>query len=1379
MLHRIMSDFALNDPVHVERESQQLEGLIAYIGLVQFSDSCDWVGVRLTGASVGLGKNDGSVKGERYFQCGPNNGVFVRSSNLTKRTLTRLDELRLKRELAKVNAGIPTGVASPSIPSTSNSVSTPRKGSATKRSEVSLRPPPSTTKTVSTPLVAPATTSQKSKLEELRERRAALDAAKTLATQPADMTRPTSPTAPDSVNHDGDNPVDFKISSLQGQLKDTQQQLSETSERLKVKEEENSSLQQILSKVEQDLHDAFKKVDEATSAIPPPLTIGISDAALQDERTQTTDALHLLQQKSRGQCDELDQMKVELSSLKMDLEREREGRASDVRDLTNTKSELSILQHEVQAMSDQNTVRSTSDATHYKERAKLQAELGAMKRTIEALEAEKTEMEGDIEELTMDKEQLEAEKEGLQDKLDELKIDAETAQMEVEELKLELNDVNDRNSNFNGYNQMTPSPDVDNAMQTLTCQNGRLREALIRLREQSSIEKMDLGKELRAAEKMAVEGSALISEVKNLRSTTKVLQCQIADLKDVVEEGSAFESMVEDLSDRVMALEDENVSLQSIIRELEEAADIAAEMEEVYADENKAVMRDIEGRDAIIRNLEEAIRMQRRREEDFQRTVGNYRNTVDTLKQERNQLLALQRGGEGEKSDLLATSQKALARAAHLVSDAANARKREAAVAFVQVECQLQRHLAERLESFLPPGVVGSELAAVRGELVLSSVVDKSSKALEEMETIFLQAIRTGISEIISISNEKGDTQSFDISDDAAQGIETMLHQSEYAVSTINVSSNLIRFLVAGQWPDLLTMNDSAELGAILGHSLADIDSSMISTLKLLKEEGVLLPHRSHLGAFQQCIQTTLQALDSSIDRDGQPLLSRDWNPPALQLFKNVVTAKFLCLGAASVVACTVSPEDSTSSSGSSAPVATHCNRALKGLMIKLEQITGEARKMGPRLARLDVSNKKIVKELEGVATEWMTASQMLLDNIKAMFTSKTAFKVATLLQCENASDVVIKALSQLSSSLRAADLNAEVDAGAHPFSSEVKDPWSGITCLAQSVRAIDGDRDDVHFIVRAQKTEQRFAEAIENVPKLDAATLKIATLEKSLSSRTKEIAMQNARLSELEKVMTKSSINTMPIAKMSVVASSAEEIGNLKEENRVLTEAIDVLQHQVDEYEYEIRAVKDPKSPKVRGATTPRRATTGLFSSGRSTRGIDDISGGTETSPASVAAFEAVFYRPILASTQRETSHWKAMSMSSTLLDLPSLSFPNGSSLFGESKEQDSPFAMLEAARSALRLAKASTSLVDLTRPSQRALYFHAMTKTAAAEVMLKEAIKHAQPLIAHSRASGSPLVTDALLGRVKFPDLAESTTISVTVDREGINRLQRLMIQ
>ena len=77
----------------------------------------------------------------------------------------------------------------------------------------------------------------------------------------------------------------------------------------------------------------------------------------------------------------------------------------------------------------------------------------------------------------------------------------------------------------------------------------------------------------------------------------------------MVEQGSAYEVMVEDLSDRVLSLEEELVACQQTIREMEEAADITAEMEEVQTEELKALNRDLEDRETIIRNLEEAIKM--------------------------------------------------------------------------------------------------------------------------------------------------------------------------------------------------------------------------------------------------------------------------------------------------------------------------------------------------------------------------------------------------------------------------------------------------------------------------------------------------------------------------------------------------------------------------------------------------------------------------------------------------------------------------------------------------------------------------------------------------------------------------------------------------
>ena len=91
--------FSADSPASAASTSSTLEGVVAYLGPTDFAGG-DWVGVRLTGTSSrGRGRNDGRVKGKRYFVCDEKCGMFVRRSAISKRTLTRIEELRLRREI--------------------------------------------------------------------------------------------------------------------------------------------------------------------------------------------------------------------------------------------------------------------------------------------------------------------------------------------------------------------------------------------------------------------------------------------------------------------------------------------------------------------------------------------------------------------------------------------------------------------------------------------------------------------------------------------------------------------------------------------------------------------------------------------------------------------------------------------------------------------------------------------------------------------------------------------------------------------------------------------------------------------------------------------------------------------------------------------------------------------------------------------------------------------------------------------------------------------------------------------------------------------------------------------------------------------------------
>ena len=61
-----------------------LHGKVAYVGSVSFADGDDWVGVELSGESVGWGKNNGTVCGVEYFRCARKNGLFVRQDAISR-----------------------------------------------------------------------------------------------------------------------------------------------------------------------------------------------------------------------------------------------------------------------------------------------------------------------------------------------------------------------------------------------------------------------------------------------------------------------------------------------------------------------------------------------------------------------------------------------------------------------------------------------------------------------------------------------------------------------------------------------------------------------------------------------------------------------------------------------------------------------------------------------------------------------------------------------------------------------------------------------------------------------------------------------------------------------------------------------------------------------------------------------------------------------------------------------------------------------------------------------------------------------------------------------------------------------------------------------
>ena len=981
-------------------------------------------------------------------------------------------------------------------------------------------------------------------------------------------------------------------------------------------------------------------------------------------------------------------------------------------DKTVFTSQISSLERELKVLQERVSDKSSSQEHSHVTLAKLRAELTSLQRKNEELSNDKMELETTLEELVLDKEQLGQEKEMVEDELEECKIDLESAQLEMEDVKAQLEEGQaavsramegaldgapaEGGEDDPNNTSLSSNADAQDVTRSLTVQNTRLRTALIRLREQSELERNELQRQLKAYHTDSTNKEELQTELDTLKSTHASTLAEVRELKDIIDQTSALEETIETLSDKVWNLEESNAALERTVRELEEEMETSAEMEEVQAEELKMVMRDLEGRDALVGNLEEAIRMQRRREEDFQRYVEEFRTVISSLKQEKATLLALTDDNQGEKSHLLATSKKALAQAAQLASDAAEARQRSSEAAFQMIAARSATYLSQRLETLLPSGVVSSELAAIKGEMSLAKVADKATVSLTTVEEVFNKAIEKGLSGI-SEFNTLEDGASMILSDASVQQIGVMTHQASFASMTIEAATDALRLMAAGQWPELLSQEVSADLGGVVSHSVADLDLALSEQLKLLKSEGVLSPLRSSLSDLDQSVRNTRLALFSATDESGNTVIPNDWKPPGWEALKALSLGRFACLGATAVISSAISPMEDAEDEPPATPP-----KNLADVLSKAKQSCDTLLDVCKKLASLQLNDTDTLGSLNELSSQYQTSSLALFDCVKTTFEEQNI----TRDEVNNISVVleqVVSSARSLSALARKAELGGNHETNNHYLSAEFGDAWGGITEIVSQVRAIDGDSEDVNYLMRSTAIENQLAEAVEKEPQLAIANTKIASLEKSLSSRSKEISMQNSRITELEQLLARSSASPMSPVKVSMPPASpaiTADTQKLKDEIRMLQEAVDVMQSQADEYEKEIKSLKSKPSRGVRtagGRTTPKKTPMDLEAT-LSQLGQASASKSAGSSSRDILlesiSLETALFRPSLASAAQSANFWKARAMGSALSKLSPLS----DHPLSQKTDQAQLLNELALAKNELRSAKASFSIVDLS---------------------------------------------------------------------------------
>ncbi|CAI9570716.1 unnamed protein product [Staurois parvus] len=332
-----------------------------------------------------------------------------------------------------------------------------------------------------------------------------------------------------------------------------------------------------------------------------------------------------------GPSKEEENLRAQVKDLEEKLETLKMKRAEDkakLKELEKSKLQLEQLQEWKSKIQEQ--------------QADLQKQLKEAKKAKEALEAKERYMEemadtaDAIEMATLDKEMAEERAESLQQEVETMKEKVEELTMDLEILKHEIEEK--------GSDGAASSYQV----KQLEEQNGRLKEALVRMRDLSASEKQEHVKVQKHLEKKNTELDTLRQQKEKMQEEVSHMEKTIDELKEQVDAALGAEEMVETLAERNLDLEERVRELRETVTDLEAINEMNDELQENARETELELREHLDMANARVREAEKRVEAAQETVADYQQTIKKYRDLTAHL-QEVNRELRNQQEATVEK----------------------------------------------------------------------------------------------------------------------------------------------------------------------------------------------------------------------------------------------------------------------------------------------------------------------------------------------------------------------------------------------------------------------------------------------------------------------------------------------------------------------------------------------------------------------------------------------------------------------------------------------------------------------------------------------------------------------------------------------------------
>ncbi|ROT42486.1 dynactin [Sodiomyces alkalinus F11] len=277
------------------------------------------------------------------------------------------------------------------------------------------------------------------------------------------------------------------------------------------------------------------------------------------------------------------------------------------------------------------------------ENAELRKQLKEAEAMLESVEQLQAEHETTLELATLDREMAEETAEVLKAELDALK-------QKTEELELEVEILREENQEFS--NGMTPQERSSAGWLQMEKTNERLREALLRLRDLTQAHEAELRDQIKMLETDLQEYGAVKAQFETAKEKLAQSETTVEDLRQQLDNALGAEDMIEDLTERNMSMAEQIEELRAVVEDLENLKEINDELEINHVQNEKELQEEIDFKDSVIAEQARRAAQQEEAIEDLEYTLSRFRELVTSLQSDLEDMRASNAVTEAESEQL-------------------------------------------------------------------------------------------------------------------------------------------------------------------------------------------------------------------------------------------------------------------------------------------------------------------------------------------------------------------------------------------------------------------------------------------------------------------------------------------------------------------------------------------------------------------------------------------------------------------------------------------------------------------------------------------------------------------------------------------------------